>query len=94
VTNTCREGDETISSSTLEAFPNPFNNFTRIDLSELNPDEDQLHVLITDLSGKILFQNVFSSLSQIEIGNELRAGFYLVEVNGKNYHQVIPIVKE
>jgi hypothetical protein len=45
--------------------------------------EDQLQVMITDLSGKILFQKIVSSLLQIEIGRELPAGFYLVEVKGK-----------
>ena len=39
------------------------------------------------------FKKTFSYQEEIELGNELPDGFYLVELNGSNHHLVIPILK-
>ena len=78
----------------LSVYPNPFSNYTHVDLSSLNWPEDHLEIRITDLSGKILFQKTFSNQTQIEIGDELPAGFYLIEVKGNNFHQILPVIRE
>jgi hypothetical protein len=81
-------------NNALNVYPNPFNNYTHLDLSKLNWSEDQFEIRITDLSGKTLFQKTFSYQDKIEIGQELPNGFYLLEVKGNDFRQVIPVVKE
>ena len=94
VVTSCKETTMDISSVQLTAFPNPFSGTTRIDLSVLNGIEGQLEVRITDISGKILFSKTFSHPEEIETGNELPAGFYLVEIKGNGFHQVLPVIKQ
>jgi hypothetical protein len=86
--------DEEEMNSSIKAFPNPFHQATILNLSELQSNEEALQILITDLSGKILFAKTFSNDEKIEIGNELLQGFYLVEVKKSYFRQLIPVVKE
>jgi hypothetical protein len=94
VFTSCKEMNESFASSSVIAYPNPFQDVIYLDLSKLNWNEDPLEIRIADVSGKIIFQKTFSSQTEIEIGNELPVGFYLVEVKGNVHHQVIPIIKQ
>jgi ELWxxDGT repeat protein len=81
------------STTALTAYPNPFSDFTSLDLSKLNWPESEVEIHIMDLSGKMLFEKTFSSREEIEIGNELPDGFYLLRVIGNRHQQLISIVK-
>lgn len=95
--------EETMNSSpakNISVFPNPFAGSTFIHFDNL--DETSVEngkgtgageIFISDLSGKILFQKSFSKQMQMEIGSELPAGFYLVEVKQQQQREIIYLVK-
>lgn len=75
------------------AYPNPFTDGIHLDLSALN-EIDLLQLSITDLSGKILWRKTISGQNEIEIGNNLPEGFYLLRAEGNNFKQLLPVIKK
>lgn len=85
----------------LVISPNPFHDVSYLNLSKLvlsegllKDKDDLLTLRITDLSGRILTQQTTAAKDNIEIGNELPNGFYLLQVIGNQFAGTIRIVKE
>ena len=65
----------------IEIFPNPFTNSIQINLNQLEATE----IILTDIAGKeFLRKDVTGNKIQLELGNELSTGSYLIQVKMKD----------
>jgi lysyl endopeptidase len=65
----------------LEVYPNPFTNSIQINLNHLEATE----IILTDIAGKeFLRKAVTGNKIQLELGNELSTGSYLIQVKMKD----------
>ncbi|MBN8697045.1 MAG: S8 family peptidase [Bacteroidetes bacterium] len=82
----------------LEVFPNPFDN--ELTLSFYNKEKQNVRLLMTDVSGRSVFQQDFTAISDSKIvftilpEQRLSAGVYLLNVILKDQTQTIKIIKE
>ncbi len=72
----------------VQSYPNPFNDQILLKL-KLKQDVPKLNVIVSDLSGKMMYQESFSNVPKGEwvqklnlSGKSLQKGFYIVEVSG------------
>ncbi len=82
----------------LEVFPNPFHN--DITLSFYNKEKQNVRLLLTDISGRSVFQQDFTAISDSKIvftitpEHPLSTGIYLLNVIFKDQTETIKIIKE
>ncbi len=80
------KGNSTIISNvvayeTVNIYPNPVSDFMKINLNEIT----DANVIITDATGRIIFNNNFSNTDLIEVNvNDFVSGMYLVKINTGN----------
>ena len=88
-TITCRE--ETIADeSTIQIYPNPFNNTVTLQFGEIKPDRVEL----IDITGRIVEQKSVGDASFIQLGENLPSGFYVARLwNGSEVLKNIKLVK-
>jgi hypothetical protein len=71
-------------------YPNPNDgNFT---LEFPNPENNQVQIIITDITGKIIIETTSTQEQYNYTGNELQSGIYLVTVKGDNGFNVSKMV--
>ncbi len=73
------------TTNKLQIFPNPFSDFTRIQLNEINPSEIRAIYLVNAYGQKIKEINITKDYIQLERGN-LPSGLYFIQMIDKNYH--------
>ena len=91
--NKMEEVNRQTGKLTITALPNPSkNHFTlRIQSNSI----DVLQVKVIDVSGRIVeIRNGITNNSTYRIGNNLRAGIYLVEVTQGKQRQVLKLVRQ
>ncbi|MBL7890878.1 MAG: S8 family serine peptidase [Bacteroidia bacterium] len=82
----------------LEVFPNPFHN--DLTLSFYNKEKQNVRLVMTDISGRAVFQQEFTAISDSKIvftilpEQKLSAGVYLLNVILRDQTQTIKIIKE
>jgi hypothetical protein len=80
-------------SNDLLVFPNPMQNNLQINLPKQM--QGSKAVIITDLSGKVLYKQVHQEDSQIDISaNKLPKGMYLLEIKNEQYKAVRKLMKQ
>lgn len=76
-------GFDTIASNSgsIKVYPNPAQNFITIDASQLIAENDSLHVIIFDITGRIVYTSptLPATMAQVNIQN-LTTGTYLLQV--------------
>jgi len=75
-------GVQSLSSQGLRIYPNPFTNKTIIEFPNSSMEKYQL--IITDVSGKVIFiqDNIIGSKIELDRGN-LSEGIYFIELKGE-----------
>ncbi|GDX51987.1 hypothetical protein LBMAG27_10340 [Bacteroidota bacterium] len=81
---TCRNENQIENENAFTTFPNPTSNEFTI---ELNSNEKFI-LQVFDLQGKILFK-IPSTSGEVNFGNELRSGIYLLEVTDENGNRTL-----
>ena len=77
----------------VEIYPNPASDFVNIDLSGFQ-DITDLHLQITDISGKLILEkNIISSITTIDI-KQLAVGTYFIEISSGTDIFIKKIVKK
>ncbi|MFZ7145393.1 MAG: choice-of-anchor B family protein [Bacteroidota bacterium] len=85
--------DKSVKTS-INAYPNPFNNAITIDYF-LSTYSGSTKLIIRDILGNIVKEKILlASKGSIQIGSELPAGIYILEVSGGNEQSVQKIVKQ
>ena len=80
------------ASTTFNVYPNPFNNYTTIDLSEIyNYGSVDITIELYDFTGKLLFQQQVNEAKTILYNKVYAKGIYLLAI--KNKHQLITTKK-
>lgn len=100
--NTCRNTSEVLVvsilalediSNDLLVFPNPMQNYLQINLPKQM--QGNKAIVITDLSGKVLYKQVHQEDSQIDISvSKLPKGMYLLEIKNEQYKAVRKLMKQ
>ncbi len=74
------------TTTTVKVFPNPFNNYTTIDLSELMENNHSITISLIDLTGKILYETITTE-NFFKLYNEnYPKGMYLLMLKNKHQH--------
>jgi endoglucanase len=74
-------------------FPNPFADQTNMNISTY--EKMPLSIKISDMSGSIVFQSdEYSTNEDIQVGNDLRQGIYLLQVNYGDRVNVYKLMKD
>lgn len=82
----------TLVSGKAMVFPNPFRDIIQLDLTNFN--EEEISITLFDLSGSIQFQQVISRNDRhLKIGNSLKDGFYVLQIQTDQLREVHRIVK-
>ncbi|MBP6657829.1 MAG: choice-of-anchor B family protein [Bacteroidia bacterium] len=80
--------------SSINAYPNPFNNSTSVDY-KLSSYNGSIKLIVRDILGNIVSEkNGIPSKGSIRIGAELSAGIYMVELSNGSDRFVHKIVKQ
>ena len=90
--NRLEDGDDNNASDELSvnAYPNPFQNGVTI---QLNFDNQESTVTITDVSGRVVFETK-TSQSELQMGDNLSKGMYYIVIKSGDFKKVISVVKE
>ena len=75
----------------VNAYPEPFNDKVTVDIT--SPDDDELQVLITDITGRVV-DSFNRAPRRFEIGNKLKSGIYFISVTQSKNMQVVKIIKQ
>lgn len=87
----CREGDELPASTTLPIGPNPFVSAFTINTSNITAET---HLTLLDLSGRLLQELwVTPGVQEVEMGQDLPAGTYVLYIHAGNEREVVQLVK-
>ena len=79
------------TTSTVNVYPNPFNNYTTVDLSELLESNPSITVSVIDLTGKILYETTTTEHLFKLYNQNYPKGMYLLMI--KNNNQIITTKK-
>lgn len=76
----------------VNIYPNPTSNIVTVDLGTL---ENVDRITLTDLQGKVLFQNntINSNLVKVDL-SKFGNGFYMLQVQGKDINNVFKVLKQ
>ncbi len=92
-----KEIEEDNNVKSIEIFPNPFKNKSKININNFNENEEISYKLY-DIMGRIIFKNtivvsnaIFDLKTKI---NNLQTGNYILKFQANNFNQVIKITKE
>jgi ELWxxDGT repeat protein len=77
----------------LMAYPNPFHEVMHIPLTSFEPGES-IHVIVTDLFGKILYDQITTGNSTLDVVNSWPAGNYFVQVLGLGHRKLMKVIKQ
>jgi hypothetical protein len=77
---------------TINVYPNPSSTTFQVTISSDQP-EGNLWVCVFDLTGSLVEQQNYSSTQKITIGEQLKAGFYLLKVSDLQSEAVFKIIK-
>ncbi|WP_291725438.1 S8 family serine peptidase [Bernardetia sp.] len=85
----------TNENSQVRIFPNPVKSSLKIEIDEnLFTTNQELHLAIYNLQGKIILQDVLtSSKSEIEFPT-VPKGMYIIHIEGQNYQGTIKMLKD
>jgi hypothetical protein len=73
-------------------YPNPFNENIKIDFPEFK-DEDVI-IMISDISGKIVYQNTFKQSNNIILPtNDFQSGIYFLQIKQGYLNQFSKLLK-
>ncbi|MEW7280238.1 M43 family zinc metalloprotease [Aquimarina sp. 2201CG1-2-11] len=94
LTTTRSTGKSASIDSNLSGYPNPFEKFVNIDVS--NIDGDNLNITVYDITGKVLLErNYGTNPGQIVINDEIKnSGSYFVKVATNRTTQTLRLVKK
>ena len=73
----------TNNTTTVKVFPNPFNNYTTINLTELLESNPSITVSLIDLTGKILYETTTTEHLFKLYNENYPKGMYLLMLNNK-----------
>ena len=71
------------TTSTVNVYPNPFNNYTTIDLSEILESNPSITVSLIDLTGKELFKTTTTEHLFKLYNQNYPKGMYLLMLKNK-----------
>jgi len=82
---------------TFAIYPNPNNGTFTIEGSPATGDETNTILTITDLSGRVIYNNKIATtngviLEQLSLGNYLKDGIYLVNISSGSAHSVFHVM--
>jgi len=78
--------------STADVYPNPTTNeFT---LSMNSDSKEKINIIVTDITGKVVYRNEISGKQKFRFGSEFKPGNYFVQVMQGDRKQVIKLTKE
>ncbi|MBP6335830.1 MAG: T9SS type A sorting domain-containing protein [Bacteroidia bacterium] len=81
-----------LNTFSAELYPNPFRERFTIKFEESIQD---LHIQISDVSGKICYSKSFLPATEITIENlNLKAGFYFIEITTEKKHKFIKVIAQ
>ena len=80
------------NSTEVRIYPNPTSNILTVDLGTLENIET---ITLTDLQGKVLFQNrsINTNIMKIDLSH-FGNGFYMLQVQGKDLNSVFKVLKQ
>ena len=87
--------DEDLTTNTLEAWPNPFNDQVKVRYQSDAPAELQLEVM--DVYGRVIFSQAQGTIDQIEQTLELgslASGVYFLRLSGPQIEKTIKLKKQ
>jgi hypothetical protein len=80
--------NDDLTQKIIKLYPNPTSNFVNFS------NEENLTVIITDLSGKVVFNAKYDvGTSQIDLSH-LQSGMYLAKFTGESFEQTEKIIKK
>jgi hypothetical protein len=83
--------EETIADNfEIKAFPNPFSNLITLSLTNENVETN---IAIFDMTGKLV-QTIKTSENEVNVGENLTAGVYLVNITQGQETKNIRVVKQ
>jgi len=83
---------EIISKSDFSVFPNPSAAFFNV-LSIGDKNNENIEIRILDLQGRLIEKSNFNSNDPISVGQNLKPGFYMVELKKGKFKQSVKVVK-
>ena len=88
-----KEEKNNIDKLTMTAIPNPSGNYFTLKIQSNSKEVVQLRVL--DLSGRIVeTRNGIMANTTFHIGNNFRAGIYLVEATQGKQRQTLKLIRQ
>ena len=87
-----RDNDK-LAIATYDVYPNPFSNEMNIRVD--NKKQENLMVMISDLSGRVVYQSSRHQTNQtIQLGEELEDGMYLINLVHGDESKLIKVIKK
>jgi hypothetical protein len=80
------------NSSAVHVLPNPTR--TSFTLSLQSSSKESVQIIVTDMSGKKLYQATGSSTQHYTFGHELGSGMYILQVMQGKQIQTLKLIKE
>mgnify|MGYP002867419532 CR=1 FL=1 len=79
-------------AASVKLFPNPFNRYLIIALSNNLNDSSQL--ILTDVSGRVIFEKLISGY-QADVNMEMISeGLYFLTIKNNDQHFTLPVIKQ
>ena len=83
----------TVVEGEFSAYPNPFNETFTLDLRDFQ--NEKVNIVIADINGKVVFNEVSEDRNTLEIGSTLtQNGFYFIQVVGASKTASHKILKQ
>lgn len=80
------------STLTIQTYPNPFTSAFSLNVE--GNSKDKVSIVITDITGRRIYQAHGNANTQYKLGRDLTQGIYILQVTQGNDVQTIKIVKE
>ena len=79
-----------ISDESLNIYPNPNNG--QFSISFDNPAGKTMQISVYDITGKEIFETLFTGQTYFCNGNLLQSGIYIVSVKSDDYYKISKVI--
>jgi chitinase len=78
----------------IKSYPNPFTQETYIDLQQLNTQDENVAIEISDMNGKIIYSQIHPSNQFFVFRGDISAGMYFCKISDSNASYNAKLIKE
>ncbi len=83
-----------LASGEINIYPNPFSDFTIVDLSAINGENYSVNITVTDMMGRLMLKSSNNNQRIIKIQKEnMAAGIYMLDIfldeKNSSHHKII-----